>query len=93
MGEPGVPVVRSMEEKNWDSVEAIQRKLLFVPGEVTRRVLLTTGVPVPKTPIWPMGAGLQVPGWQIAVMEASPGHVAVIWPRVLTLMFCGSVEV
>ncbi len=83
-GEPGVPVVRSTALKNCDCVEAIHRKLLLRPGELTSSVLLTTGRPLPKTPIWLTGASLQVPGWQMALMAVALGKVEVTCPAALT---------
>jgi hypothetical protein len=47
--------------------------VLLVPVAVTVMPLEVMGLPLPRRPIWLKADGLQVPGWQTAVMVAVPG--------------------
>src|SRR6185312_2830031 len=50
----------------------------LVPGATTSTEFDAMGTPLPCRPIWLYGAGLQVSGWQRAVMEAAPARVGVM---------------
>ena len=50
------------------------------------------GLPLPKSPIAFWGDGLQVGGWQIAVIDAAPGKAGVMIPVDATGMVIGVVE-
>ena len=65
--EPIVPVINSTGTKYCDCPgDEYHTKELAVPGVVMLTGLLEIESPVPYSPISLMGAGLHVPGWQMA---------------------------
>jgi hypothetical protein len=51
-----------------------------MPGAVTVTGFDVTAFPLPKRPIWLNGEGLQLGGWQTAVIAAVPGKMGVTVP-------------
>ena len=68
------------------------RFVLFVPGAVTVTGFDVTGLPLPNKPIWLNGEGLQLGGWQIAVIAAAPGKVGVTVPAEAAGIVVGVVD-
>jgi hypothetical protein len=56
------------------------RFVLLMPGAMTVTGFEVTAFPLPNSPIWLNGEGLQVGGWQAAVIDAAPGKMGVTDP-------------
>jgi hypothetical protein len=56
------------------------RFVLLGPGDVTVIGFDVTAFPLPNRPIWLNGEGLQLGGWQTAVIAAAPGKIGVTVP-------------
>ena len=66
--------------------------VLFWPGVVTVMGFDVMGLPLPKRPIWLNGDGLQLGGWQMAVMEAAAGEAGRDGAAEAAGMVVGAVE-
>src|ERR1700733_15262561 len=87
-----VPVEKSIGTKYGEPGLDTQMKLLFLPGAAICTKLLSTGTPVPRVPITLIGAGLQVVGWQMALIAEFEGRDAVTPPVALTAIRPGLVD-
>jgi hypothetical protein len=79
-GAPICGCVKSTGTRYSEFVLAIYRFVLLMPGAVTVIGFEVTALPLPNKPIWLNGEGLQLGGWQIAVIAAAPGKVGVTDP-------------
>src|SRR3981189_486166 len=70
----------------------MNRFVLLLPGAVTVIGLEVTGLPLPNRPIWLNGEGLQLGGWQTAVIAAAPGKVGVTVPPAAAGIVVGVVD-
>jgi hypothetical protein len=68
------------------------RFVLLVPGAVTVIGFEVTGFPLPNRPIWLKGEGLQLGGWQTAVIAAAPGKMGVTVPAAAAGIVVGVVD-
>src|SRR5260370_42018450 len=68
------------------------RLVLLVPGAVTVMGLEVTGFPLPNNPIWLNGEGLQLGGWQTAVIAAAPGKIGDTDPAAAAGIVVGGVD-
>src|SRR3981189_2081199 len=70
----------------------MNRFVLLLPGAVTVTGFEVTGFPLPNRPIWLNGEGLQLGGWQTAVIAAAPGNVGVTVPPAAAGIVVGVVD-
>ena len=63
-----------------------------MPGAVTVIGFEVTGFPLPNRPIWLNGEGLQLGGWQTAVIAAAPGKMGVTVPAAAAGIVVGVVD-
>src|SRR5271168_2846038 len=68
------------------------RFVLFGPGAMTVTGFDVTGFPLPYKPIWLNGEGLQLGGWQAAVIAAAPGKMGVTVPAATAGIVVGVVD-
>src|ERR1700751_4440323 len=85
---PTVPVEKPIGTQHGDT----QLKLLFLPGGAICTKLLSTGTPVTRVPITLIGAGLQLVGWEMAVIAEFEGKDAVTPPVERTAILPGLVD-
>src|SRR5882757_6386691 len=91
-GAPSCGCVKSTGTRYSEFVLAIYRFVLLVPGAVTVIGFEVTGFPLPNRPIWLNGEGLQLGGWQTAVIAAAPGKVGVTVPPATAGIVVGVVD-
>src|SRR5271154_1715432 len=70
----------------------MNRTVLLLPGAVTATGLEVTAFPLPNNPIWLNGEGLQLGGWQTAVIAAPPGKRGVTGPAATAGIVVGVVD-